>query len=613
MTKREGPGKDASQPSENPGSKRPHATLDLKATEIRANETKDSGSASASGAATAQSAAGTAKDAKPATASASQPTAGAAAAASAAPASASASASKPANESSAPKPGASAKPETGRQGASAATGTGRPPQPQRPTASGGAFTRFVSHVVSGVAGGLLTFAGLSAIQPQQNETAEIAALSDVTESLRQRLDKLSETAETQQSSAAGLSRKLTEAESRFAKLDKMDQSIGALSDSLAKVASDQAAISEKLNAATADGGPTARIAKLEDQLATIAASASNAPEGSQIPQLAAITGKVSDLESTIASQTDTLRKDLLQELGKQTGEVREQSEAARSATARLDRDLAQLKTDAARLSQQFEVARANSDRVDDQIRTLREAATNLSTTVDGLKNDIEARFKTTAGPADIAAAIAPLTGRIASLEGDVKAVVTGEDNRKANAERIVLSLELANLKRLLEAGRGYASELAEVKKAAGAKVDLAALEPFKDEGVPTIPELAREFRPVANAVIDSATEPSEGSIVDRLLAGAKSVVRVRKVSHDASDQSVEAVLGRMETALKDERLADVLSEAKKLPPAAARPAEDWIAKVEARASVDRAVADIERQLKASLTGAEASSPNGAGQ
>ena len=58
----------------------------------------------------------------------------------------------------------------------------------------------------------------------------------------------------------------------------------------------------------------------------------------------------------------------------------------------------------------------------------------------------------------------------------------------------------------------------------------------------------------------------------------------------------------MEDALADGKLADVLSEAQQLPPKAAEPAEGWLAKVEARAAVDRALASVEDQLKASLSG-----------
>jgi hypothetical protein len=56
----------------------------------------------------------------------------------------------------------------------------------------------------------------------------------------------------------------------------------------------------------------------------------------------------------------------------------------------------------------------------------------------------------------------------------------------------------------------------------------------------------------------------------------------------------------MESALAEDRLDDVLAEAKTLPPGAQDAARDFLAKVEARNAVDRALASVETQLKASL-------------
>ena len=134
------------------------------------------------------------------------------------------------------------------------------------------------------------------------------------------------------------------------------------------------------------------------------------------------------------------------------------------------------------------------------------------------------------------------------------------------------------------------------------KIDLTALERYKDQGVATASDLAREFRSMTGAILDAESDPADGSIVDRLWAGAKSVVRVRKVSHTSDDKSAEAIVGRMDQALKDNRLGDVIEQSKLLPAKAAQPAQAWLAKVDARAAVDRALATIESQLKSSLTG-----------
>jgi hypothetical protein len=103
-------------------------------------------------------------------------------------------------------------------------------------------------------------------------------------------------------------------------------------------------------------------------------------------------------------------------------------------------------------------------------------------------------------------------------------------------------------------------------------------------------------------MLDVEAEPSEGGVLDRMLAGAKSVVRVRKVVHSADDKSTEATIGRMEAHLKDGRLGDVLEEAKKLPEKPRVTAGAWLDKIKARFTIETALADLEQSLKNALAG-----------
>ncbi len=152
----------------------------------------------------------------------------------------------------------------------------------------------------------------------------------------------------------------------------------------------------------------------------------------------------------------------------------------------------------------------------------------------------------------------------------------------------------------MDRGDRYAPELDSVRKVAGNTLNLAPLERYSLEGVPTLPALTRDFRRVANAAIDAEAEPADASVWERLLAGAKSIVRVRKTGQPSDDMSAEAVVGRMEAALKEGRLGEVLAQGAKLPPKSALAAEDWLRKVQARYAVDQAVAEIETALKATL-------------
>ncbi len=254
-----------------------------------------------------------------------------------------------------------------------------------------------------------------------------------------------------------------------------------------------------------------------------------------------------------------------------------------------------MKTDAVRLGQRTE-------RMEQTLKSVQEESGGYKTSIDGLKADLDTRLKSVAKPADVAAALQPVATKMATLEQNVQNVVKGEQDRNSNAERIVLSLELASLRRTLDRGLKYAPELAAVKKVAGDKFNLAPLEAAQNTGVPALPDLANEFRRVANAILDVDADQADASVVDRLLTGAKSIVRVRKVNYSPEDKGTEASVGRMETALRDNRLGDVLEEAKKIPPRSAAPAQDWLKKIEARHAVDKALSSLEAELKSSLSG-----------
>src|SRR5262249_45951275 len=134
------------------------------------------------------------------------------------------------------------------------------------------------------------------------------------------------------------------------------------------------------------------------------------------------------------------------------------------------------------------------------------------------------------------------------------------------------------------------------------KLNLAPLERHMRDGVPTTTEITKSFRKVSNAMLDAEAEPADASIVDRLLSGARSIVRVRKAGPSADDTSLDAAIARMDSALKEARLAGGVEQGKKPPPKASLVAEDWLRQVEARQAVDQAMADIESQLKSSLAG-----------
>jgi len=336
------------------------------------------------------------------------------------------------------------------------------------------------------------------------------------------------------------------------KVEEMGRSLGALGDAHAKLARDAKALETR-----SGGGQEmprelmGRLTKLEEMLGAMSSADPSGPS----PQLAVLAGRLAELQNAI----------------------RETGETARSGIARFDSELSAIRTEAGRLAQRL----------------------------DGLRGEVDERLKGAAKAADVG----PLTTKLAALERDLQTFNASETDRTTHASRIVLMLELAGLKRAIDRGERYADELARAKKVGGA-LNFTVLERYKLEGVATPTELGKSFPKAANAMLDAEAERADATLVDRLLAGARSIVRVRKAGHAPDDTSAEAVVGRMETALKEGRLAEVLANAKTLPPKAALAGEDWVKKVEARLAVEQALAEVEAALKSSLAPGSAGATDG---
>jgi hypothetical protein len=243
-----------------------------------------------------------------------------------------------------------------------------------------------------------------------------------------------------------------------------------------------------------------------------------------------------------------------------------------------------------------ETAKAGASRIEHELAALKSQTGGFGQRFDALKAEVEERFKSVAKAGELA----PVLAKLAAFEQDLRAFLKSEDSRAASAQRVLLTLEIANLKRAMDRGTGFAKELDAVKKVAGGTIDLTPLERYSHDGFPALTAIVKDFRRVANAAIDAESESADASMLDRLMASARSIVRIRKVGHSPDDTSVEAVVGRMEGALKDGSIGEVLAQGKKLPPKAALAAEDWLKKLEARHAADRAVADLETALKSSF-------------
>ena len=451
-----------------------------------------------------------------------------------------------------------------RAGSATSGAAASKPQPGAVTSTSNSV--WLPSLISGAAGALLALLGLGSLgligsDPNAGQLADRLAA----------LEKAAAAKPT-----ADVARQVSAAEARLAAIEAATRELAAAQTNLSAEA--KSLDTRLAGQAPATTAAAERLQKLEQQLGDLSAAAINDPQRGRIPALAQITTKLGDLDTQLTTRSSTLKSELSQELEKRLAASADTAETARARLAQRTQNLEQ------------------------SLKSVADDTTSLRTTVDGLKGDLEARFKAAAKPADVAAAVEPVATKVAGLEKNLATVVRSEQDRNATAGNILLSIELGNLKRALDRGGKYTSELAAVKKVGGDKLNLAVLETAQNSGVPSLAVLTTEFRSLAYTMLDAEAEPAEGSVLDRMLAGAKSVVRVRKVVHSPDDKGTEAVIGRMEASLKDGRLGDVLDEAKKLPDKPRATAAGWLKKIEARYTIETALADLEQSLKNALAG-----------
>ena len=447
---------------------------------------------------------------------------------------------------------------------------------------------FFSHLVAGVVGGVLSFLALQWVVPELGLETTSSRFANDTASLTERLGAL----ERKVSKNAPAS-DLAVVTDRVADLEKTAQTIPALTDSQKQLVAETKAA---LASAASDSGSTQvieRVGKIEDKLKALADAGVNDPNPTRIEQLAGLTAKIVDLETSLPTQLAALRANLTKDVDSRVQAATAAGETAQAGTQRLDKDVANLKTDAARIEANVDANKNATARVAADLRTVQDQATQVATALETLKANV-------AKPADVAAAVAPVAERTASLESSIQQVVQSESARKKTAEQVVLALQLQNLKRVIESGQKYAAPLNEIESAAGDSLDLGALKDLQNTGAPTLAELKTEFRPAANAAMDAESGTQNSGVVDRLWAEAKSVVRVRRIDLKPDDKSTEAVLGRMQVALNDGRIGDVLELSKDLPQPAQDAARPFLDRLNARVGVDSTLAQLEAQLKSSI-------------
>jgi hypothetical protein len=199
--------------------------------------------------------------------------------------------------------------------------------------------------------------------------------------------------------------------------------------------------------------------------------------------------------------------------------------------------------------------------------------------------------------------LAPVTARIAEIDTRLAALAEAQNELRATAGSAALAMAVQNLRRAVADGKPFAGELKTLTTLANKPLDIATLEARRDNGLPSLAKLQRDFDASAKAAIAASRGSGDGTFAGDLLAKARNLVRVRPTGEVPGDTS-EAVLARAEHRLDAGDLAGALREAAALSGPAADAMTPWLTEAKAKAAADETLAKLEAKLMTSLSSDE---------
>ncbi|MDH4415275.1 MAG: mitofilin family membrane protein [Rhizobium sp.] len=152
------------------------------------------------------------------------------------------------------------------------------------------------------------------------------------------------------------------------------------------------------------------------------------------------------------------------------------------------------------------------------------------------------------------------------------------------------AIALAGLKTAIDRGGPFLSELDALKSVSPDDPAIATLTPLASAGVPSRSDLARGFNQVAEDILAAINQPATGEgWTDRLLAGARSLVKVRPVGN-VEGETPEAIVARVENKLQNGDLKGAALEWDTLPEAGKQASSDFATTLKNRIEAEERVA-----------------------
>jgi hypothetical protein len=318
-------------------------------------------------------------------------------------------------------------------------------------------------------------------------------------------------------------------------------------------------------------GDSQDVAALKSEIATLSqeVGAVKAGSGGDTAKLGQSVADLSNHMTGISSALDQVKTDITQ----LKSAVGQGSAGDVAAVEALNRKIAELQSSVAALGEaRSGITPQTIDAINQKIASLETAVTSATEAAKAGESRLAA----------IEQSVTNLSGQLTSLSDQV--------SRQAAQPKVALIIAGAALKSAIDRGGPFTSEVETFAAIAPGSPELPALREAAAKGVESRDDLISGMDEAANAMIAaSETPPENAGFWDRLVASAKSLVKVRPIGPVEGD-TVAAKVARMEVALKSGDLAKALSEYDSLPNASKAAGKAFAERIKARVAAEELVA-----------------------
>jgi len=412
--------------------------------------------------------------------------------------------------------------------------------------------------------------------------------------------------------------------SLVARIDGLEQSTGAGTRNLGKVARDLAETGQRLDRVealqsdlldlrklveTGSAGSDVALESLEkslgglrDRVDALAKASSTAVIDARLAALEASSGGIDVVArrlGTLQADVDTMNTRVDQAVKSISPEAPQIETAIARALANLEPRFSALSSDIAATSMEIAGLRQQAAEAQSQWNAgnqdLSKALADQSGTLLARLNTLD---ETTQG---LDARISGLATELTTLESKV--------NTPGALDQAALALSVTRLKDAVDGGRSFQVELAAVESLAGDKTDLSALRDRAASGIAEKSALIAAFPATARAMRTALEEaekpagetPAAADPLDQVLTSLQSLVRIK--SRDEADPGLPgaAALAAMTKAVNAADLKAALAAWETLPETAKAASRTWAGDVKARLAVDAVVEKVVAEIVSTVS------------